>query len=114
MELLKRYDWPGNARELENEIQRVAALASAGTQIFPTAFSPAIARLPEQRPGGQSLTTSLPKKLSEILTDTERQIVQDALTRHQGNLSRVVAELGISRNGLRKMILRLGLERYSS
>ena len=114
MDLLKRYDWPGNARELENEIQRVAALTPAGTQIFPTAFSPAIARLPEQRLEGQSLATSSPKNLSEILTETERQIVQDALTRHQGNLSRVVAELGISRNGLRKMILRLGLERYGS
>jgi transcriptional regulator with PAS, ATPase and Fis domain len=49
-----------------------------------------------------------------MLADTEREIVNEALARHNGNLSRVAAELSISRNGLRKMIVRLRLDRYGN
>jgi hydrogenase-4 transcriptional activator len=114
LELLRRYDWPGNARELENEMQRLVALTPTGGRIAPDALSPAI-----NQPASLSLVGAAPraserKTLAETLADTEREIVNQALALHRGNLSRVANELGISRNGLRKMITRLRLDRYGS
>jgi DNA-binding NtrC family response regulator/Flp pilus assembly protein TadD len=114
MELLKRYDWQGNARELENEIQRLVALTPADARVFPEALSPVIKQMPEPPLMAAAQDGAPAQTLGEILTDTERKIVQDSLTRHSGNLSRVAAELGISRNGLRKMIHRLNLDRYGN
>jgi DNA-binding NtrC family response regulator/tetratricopeptide (TPR) repeat protein len=112
MDFLRRYDWPGNARELENEIQRLVALTPAGTKIMPEALSPAITQpgLLQQGKGGSPTTTR--RKLADMLADREREIINESLAHHNGNLSRVAAELGISRNGLRKMITRLQLDRY--
>lgn len=112
MELLRRYDWPGNARELENEIQRLVALTPSGGRITPEALSLALSQ-PTARPALTATPRiSAKKTLSEILAGTEREIVNEALARHQGNLSRVANELGLSRNGLRKMIARLHLDRF--
>ena len=41
--VLERYDWPGNVRQLQNEVQRAVALS--GGRILPSAFSPEIAIL---------------------------------------------------------------------
>ena len=109
MDFLLRYDWPGNARELENEIQRLVALTSAGTEIMPESLSPAITQLSRVNPGSDMFAK---KTLAEMLDETGREIVNESLARHNGNLSRTAVDLGISRNGLRKMITRLQLNRY--
>ncbi|HEX4948214.1 MAG TPA: sigma 54-interacting transcriptional regulator [Blastocatellia bacterium] len=109
---LRRYDWPGNARELENEIQRLVALTPSGTKITPEALSPNILQPPALQLVQLPARALTRRTLAEMLADTEREIVNESLARHQGNLSRVAAELGISRNGLRKMITRLRLNRY--
>ncbi len=114
MDLLRRYDWPGNARELENEIQRLVALTPTGTGITPEALSPAITQPAPLQLVGASHRTPIKRTLAEILAATEKEIVNESLARHNGNLSRVALELGISRNGLRKMITRLGLDRYGA
>jgi hydrogenase-4 transcriptional activator len=112
MDWLRRYDWPGNARELENEIQRLVALTPTGERITPDALSLAIRQPTPLQLVGATPRTSVKQTLSEMLADTEREIVNESLARHQGNLSHVAADLGISRNGLRKMIARLQLDRY--
>lgn len=111
-EFLHRYHWPGNARELENELQRLVALTPADRQMTPEALSPAIAQPPHLSRSGPVKQTIVPRTLAERLAETERAILQEALSRHQGNLSRVAAELSVSRNGLRKMLARLQLDRY--
>jgi Nif-specific regulatory protein len=114
MELLRRYDWPGNARELENEVQRLVALTSSGTKIPPEALSFVITQPRPLHLVAPATRATARRTLAEMLADTEREIVNEALARHNGNLSRVAAELGISRNGLRKMIVRLRLDRYGN
>ncbi len=114
MDLLRRYDWPGNARELENEIQRLVALTPTGTKILPESLSPAITQSALLQATPSASPAAARQTLAEMLADREREIVNGSLARHNGNLSRVATELGISRNGLRKMIARLQLDRYGN
>ncbi len=114
MDWLRRYDWPGNGRELENEIQRLVALTPAGERITPEALSPIIIQPPPLQLVGRLAGAPGRKTLGERLAETEREIINESLARHQGNLSRAAIELGVSRNGLRKMIIRLRLDRLGN
>lgn len=110
MDLLYRCNWPGNARELENEIQRLVALAASGSSITPEALSPSIID-PNHLQSVSSQNAFTKKTLAEIRDQTEREMINESLARYHGNLSRAAVDLGISRNGLRKMIVRLQLDR---
>ncbi|HEX4945913.1 MAG TPA: sigma 54-interacting transcriptional regulator, partial [Blastocatellia bacterium] len=103
--LLKQYDWPGNARQLENEIQRLVALTTNGTKITEDLLSPHIRNQGRIRLITPHLTNPT-QTLSEAVAETERQLISSSLTRHKGNISKVASELGVSRFGLRKMIRR--------
>lgn len=108
---LQAYPWPGNIRELRNEIARAAAL-SDGARIGAAAFSARVLQGPAgQRPAtpvvaaGDAGTT-----LQERLDVLEAQVLGEALLRHRWNKTRVAAELGLSRVGLRAKLRRFGLE----
>ena len=111
LDLLQHYAWPGNVRQFENEIQRLVALASTGTRITPEMLSPAITQGLDLQPG--SLQTIPPRRetLPQAVDEMQKRMVQEALTRHNGNLARAADELGISRYGLSKMLTRLQLSR---
>ncbi len=96
-EALHRYSWPGNVRELENEVKRIAALNSPGETLDQTVLSPRILR-----------TVQATKPLT--LDASERLLIQDHLLAADGNRSRAARNLGISREGLRKKMKRLGIE----
>ncbi len=89
IERLKAYRWPGNVRELENLMERVAILCD---EIVDARDLPLGA---EQ--GGEERR---PVTWKEI----ERQAIEDALRRNQGNRTKAAQELGIS---LRKLQYRL-------
>jgi transcriptional regulator with PAS, ATPase and Fis domain len=97
LEVMMQYDWPGNVRQLENEIQRLVALKPAGTEITAQQLNP---RITKQVAAVSA--SSQHKTLAEI----EREAVLAAMTRHRGNRTRVAEELGISRPTLRAMIER--------
>ncbi len=105
LSLLKQYDWPGNARQLENEMQRLVALTPAGTEITEDLLSANIRNQSKIRLIS-ALPSSFKHSLAEALADTEHQVISEALTRHKGNISRVAIELGVSRYGLRKILRR--------
>ena len=103
--LLKQYDWPGNARQLENEIQRLVALAPAGEKITEEYLSPQIRHQARIR----LISSTIPSShttLANAVAETERQVISAALARHNGNITRAADELGASRYGLRKMLQR--------
>ena len=104
MDLLVAYEWPGNVRELRNEVQRLAALQSAGT-ILPEHLSSRILAYkppdPDEPPQGG---------LKALVEDLERRVLRASLNRHGWNKSRSAAELGLSRLGLRKKLERYGLD----
>lgn len=104
--LMKQYDWPGNARQLENEVQRLVALAADGTQITAELLSPHIRNQGKNRLFSPLIAVSHQPTLAEALAETERQLISKALAHHKSNITKVAAELGVSRYGLRKILRR--------
>jgi hydrogenase-4 transcriptional activator len=120
MDLLMVGDWPGNVRQLCNEVQRVVARAENGMLITPEHLSPELRQMgvPTAPPASVSVlgTTSTGRAevvalenvtLSEALEEVERRMIADSLRKHKGNISRAARELGLTRRGLY-----LKLERY--
>ncbi|MEZ5934075.1 MAG: sigma-54 dependent transcriptional regulator [Alphaproteobacteria bacterium] len=110
---LEAYDFPGNVRELENEIRRMVALAQNGDYLSLRHISPTLADvkakpLPEADANGFRLEGGTLKEEVERL---ETRIVADALRQYRWNQSKVASELGLSRVGLANKIKRYGLDR---
>ena len=108
---LMAYPWPGNIRELRNEIARALALQDE-RKIVPAAFSSRVLQGHGGAAGGD-LQPAIPRSgtLTERLDVIEAMILREALQRLHWNKSRVAKELGLSRVGLRGKMQRLGLEK---
>ena len=108
VDLLMVSDWPGNVRQLCNEIQRTVARSEDGTIITPEHLSPELKRTSSPTtPSGASITampssTNLQRggTLADALAEVERRMIADAMRRHGGNISRAARELGLTRRGL--------------
>ncbi|HLL76076.1 MAG TPA: sigma 54-interacting transcriptional regulator [Pyrinomonadaceae bacterium] len=114
MDLLMVYDWPGNVRQLLNEVQRVVARAEDGAVITADQLSPELKRTASPLTGGGTGSLAHPafapvedQTLPEAVEDLERRMIAEALRKHSGNVSRAARELGITRRGLQ-----LKLSRY--
>ncbi len=115
LELLAQYWWPGNIRQLRNEIQRLVALSRAGQGIGPEHLSPEItsAAIRQQtfagdiaRPAPRPPVTSL----AEAVDGLEREIIEATLHQSSGNISEAARALGLTRRGLYLKLRRLGFE----
>jgi transcriptional regulator with GAF, ATPase, and Fis domain len=100
MRALARYAWPGNIRELENEVQRWVALVEA--RVEPADLSPAIAQV-----GGEAGSDPDDLRLRPRMDRLERELLEKAMTVAQGNQTRAAGLLGLSRFGLQKKLRRL-------
>jgi two-component system, NtrC family, response regulator AtoC len=118
LDVLRRAELPGNARELENVIERAAVLAP-GDEIQPEhlAFRPgryvtAPSQAPTEREAAPSVaptsdgTQGLPARLDEV----ERRELLSALERCAGNKAEVARLLGIQRTTLYYRLKRLGID----
>jgi DNA-binding NtrC family response regulator len=94
---LQAYSWPGNVRELENETRRLLALSPPGSPLTADKLSPRIT----EGDGGAPLLS---------LAETEREMVELHLRRAGGNITHAAKSLGLTREGLRKMLKRMKLE----
>jgi DNA-binding NtrC family response regulator len=101
MDLLLAHPFPGNVRELENEVHRALVLSDG--EIHPEHLSPSL----RARAGEVSLEN--PLHLRGQIDALERRLIREALALHRGNQSQAAKTLGVSRYGLQKMITRLGL-----
>jgi transcriptional regulator with GAF, ATPase, and Fis domain len=97
---LARYSWPGNVRELQNVMSALAVAAPPHGQVRSSLLPSVISG---------SLTASLPTRLAEARMEFERRFIEMALARAGGRRAGAARELGLSRQGLLKMIMRLGL-----
>ena len=111
IDLLMVGDWPGNVRQLCNEVQRVIARAEDGMVITPEQLSPELRQMRSPVTpagtvtsiggGGQAATVPLQNvTLAEALAEVERRMIAEALSKHKGNISRAARELGLTRRGL--------------
>ena len=106
MERMARYDWPGNARQLENEVKRLLASVRSTTI---TEDQLAIQRQREVAPAAAEANPPAAKSLHEALEELERQMIQNALAASGGNKLKAAHSLGLSRQGLFKKLKKLGL-----
>jgi len=114
MELLILHSWPGNIRQLANEIRRVSALASGGACITPEQLSP---QLQAQRALSQSdmvkttpqIEVRLDQSLEKATAHVEAEMIKHALRQASGRVAAAASTLGLSRKGLYLKRLRLGL-----
>ena len=113
MEHLLLYPWPGNIRQLNNELRRMVALAEADSVLTPSSLSLQVLRAtPKAAPrgaGGQELAVPLHDKLMPTLSRIEREMIRVALGANHGRLEAAAKALGISRKGLYLKRQRLGL-----
>ena len=97
---LASYHWPGNVRELQNVMAALAVAApgrgSVRTSLLPAAIT-----------GAARVTSG---RLADARAEFERRCVEVALARAGGSRTRAAAALGLSRQGLLKTMVRLGLE----
>jgi transcriptional regulator with PAS, ATPase and Fis domain/tetratricopeptide (TPR) repeat protein len=112
MERLLLYRWPGNVRQLQNEMRRMVALAEPDSTLLPDAISEDILNaLPIFRhpSSGEEIAVDLHDKLIPTITRIEAEMIKAALRRHDGKVEAVAKALGISRKGLYLKRQRLGL-----
>jgi DNA-binding NtrC family response regulator len=104
MDLLVRYDYPGNVRELENVVQRSLVLARGETvtreDLPPQVLSAASPSSPDE-PGASA---TLRDKVSAL----ETSAIREALDAEGGNQSRAAARLGMSERALRYKLAKYG------
>ncbi len=103
LEMLFRYAWPGNVRELQNEVRRCLVLAGDGNLIREEHLSPAI------NPRGESFPESS-RRFAAARADFEKRFLLEALARCDFRRGRTAGEIGITRQGLFKLIRKHGIE----
>ena len=105
LDALSSYNWPGNIRELENEVQRIVIQAESGHWIEVTDLSPRLRKIEG------TVTRIAPKQgtLKEMMEQVERWLIAEALRDHGGNKTKTAATLGITREGLHKKLAKFGV-----
>jgi DNA-binding NtrC family response regulator/tetratricopeptide (TPR) repeat protein/transposase len=139
IDALTEHDWPGNVRQLRNEIERVVAYAMDGARISTEDLSPEVIHPRRQagsdrsRWGAERTQSAIGNnrydagtngsgfrgqpvagtrlKLKEATAVLERQLIAESLVRNKNNLSRTAIDLGLSRRGLRLKLAQLGIQR---
>jgi len=117
MDLLMVCDWPGNVRQVCNEVQRIIARAEDGTVIAPDHLSPELRHMSEHMftpagsvaHGSASIDTGAPVFMSDAVEALERKMIVETLRLHGGNVSRTARDLGITRRGLQLKLNRYGI-----
>jgi DNA-binding NtrC family response regulator len=112
MDLFAHYWWPGNVRQLRNEVQRAVAMAPAGGVIGPEHLSADLTAAPAGRsePALPRIALRGGQTLASLVDDIERGLIRDTLSKHRGNISESARALGLTRRGLYLKLRRLGLE----
>ncbi len=109
MKCLERYEWPGNVRQLENEIERAVTLADDNAFIQATDFTEEVYHFAENVRTVKLLKK--PKSMKDAIEELERKMIHDTMLRFDWNQTQAAKELGLSRQGLIKKLNRYNLDR---
>jgi Nif-specific regulatory protein len=99
VDLLAKYDWPGNVREMENLMERLVILADKDE--IDAGILPAFLREREKEQGGEQLS-----RIEEL----ERKEVIAALERNAWNQTHTARELGITNRQMGYRVRKFGLD----
>jgi DNA-binding NtrC family response regulator len=113
IERLILYSWPGNVRQLINEVRRLIATVDDGVLITPDLLSPDIIgtkTVPAPKPPeAPRLVVHLDQTLAEAVNHVERAMLAHALKKADGRIAVAAQILGLSRKGLYLKRQRLGM-----
>jgi transcriptional regulator with PAS, ATPase and Fis domain len=109
MKILEQFNWPGNVRQLENEIERAVTLAEPGSSIKPTDFSDEVLHFMENMRMLDMLDNK--QTLKEAIEELERKMIVQCMEECDWNQTQAAKELGLSRQGLIKKLARYNLNR---
>jgi DNA-binding NtrC family response regulator len=117
LEYLLLYNWPGNVRQLANELRRMIAMADASATLTPAMLSPEIKAsrrtIPASPATDAEVTVPIDQTLPVAVDLLERRMVRNALDRSHGKVEEAARLLGISRKGLFLKRRRWGLHQAS-
>jgi transcriptional regulator with GAF, ATPase, and Fis domain len=99
---LRRFGWPGNVRQLENEVRRAIVLSD---ELIDVEHLSAEVQRPSEN-GDEPIGLRVRPRVDAL----EAELVQAALVETRGNQTKAAEKLGLSRFGLQKMIKRLGIK----
>src|SRR5215213_9005951 len=101
MRALLEHQWPGNVRELRHAVERAVLMARG----------PSVSEEDLGLQSARAAATPLPGELADDLTleGAERLLIQRALARYAGNVSRAAEALGVSRSALYRRLQYYGL-----
>ncbi|MGE5175956.1 MAG: sigma-54-dependent transcriptional regulator [Hyphomicrobiales bacterium] len=98
IDLLRRYPFPGNVRELRNLVERLVIM-TPGDAIGPDPVRAVLPALDAEGP---------PRRLSEAVQEFERTRIEAALSAAGGSMTKAAARLGLERSHLYKKMKKLG------
>ncbi len=105
MDALERAEWPGNVRQLENEIRRALVMSDGAIDVEHLTISRR-----RESPELEDVGLDVRARVDRL----EAELVREALSRTQFNQTRAAKLLGLSRFGLQKMMKRLNVAGRSS
>ncbi len=111
-DMLMRYRWPGNIRELENLIERMMLLAK-GTVIkaseVPAEFKAVLEK--DALGGGTVDKTPFKDQMRTHMENVEKQMIISCLEESGGNVTKAAKVLGLSRKGLQLKMIKYNLRK---
>jgi DNA-binding NtrC family response regulator len=116
MEYLMLYKWPGNVRQLANEMRRLAALAETSAVLMPEHLLPEITASRRTVPASErtldptEVVVRLDQPMPAAVRHLEQTMVQYALKKCDGRIEDAATMLGLSRKGLYLKRRRFGIE----
>ena len=104
VEMLSRYSWPGNIRELKNLVERLLVFSEADT-IMPSDIYSEIGmpHLPED----DNLSYNEAKR--KITDEFNRAVINKALLKHNGNVTRAAEALKLDRANFQRLMRKYGI-----
>jgi len=99
MQLLQRYNWPGNIRELQHAIERAIIMAE-GDELDSRDFF-----FLSSKPTNDKISNANTLNLDDV----EKNVIQKAIDKNGGNISKAAKELGLTRASLYRRLEKYGL-----
>jgi DNA-binding NtrC family response regulator len=110
MELIHRFEWKGNVRELQHVIER-AVILTAGETICPEDLPPQLQSVPALTETPRTWRLDLPFKEAKerLIEEFERHYIVEVLQQYQGNISRSAVHSGIDRRSLHRLLAKYAI-----